>query len=483
MKDAAAAFAIAACALLIASRFPLGREWSDTFFLVRDVKNGASPYYNFAYLPLGIALDRSLGDAATTMRSLEWLSAGALAATLALAHRMLRASGVGSLLAALACLSIGLAPGVAFHATAVEVHGVALAGATAALFLALRARELPRNRANRWLLASVVTALLFHLSHVFLVPGLCWIAFARGRATGAGLSRRGWFAVFVVAALIAMLGLWLSRVGPETWVAYPGLRPLGTLADFTRELGGARARAGWYTPLEQADYLKRELALPLGILALAPLAVALRWRRMSEARRAVAVDLVPAVLVPSLILSQTGVHEHGGYFLFCSVAAAFAAALSIEGSGTKALLAASAPLLLLQGALTAQDRVRFLDREDPVAFTQRIAPALGEGDRVLVDSLAKWFRLSTLRRDTAVWDLRRELETTPGRGRDDVLVRAVAKRLHGPEGTSLWIDRALLYGAPHGAWQTKLQEVLADERVEHVPAIEGFERLRLVDAR
>ena len=480
MRDAAATLAVAGLAALIASRLPLGREWSDSYFLIRDVTNGASPYYNVAYLPLGIALDRVLGVAPA--RSLEWLSALALGLTLALTHGMLRRTGVDRWTTLALVAAVGLAPGVAFHATVVEVHGVALAGATGALALALAARGAPRARANGLLAASLAVLLLTHLSHVFLVPGIAWLAFARGRSTGAGLGRAGWIATGAAIVAITGAGVWLASAGPETWVAYPWLRPLGTLADFTRGLGAARASAGWFTPVEQLAYLWRELVWPLGLLTLAPLALFLRWRALEATERGLALDLLPLVAVPALVLSQTGVHERGGYFLSGAVVAALWLGLAASRTPRAAtVLAWTLPLLVVQGWLGVHDRAALLrDTDDPRTFAAAVAPRLQPDDRVLVDSLAKWFRVSSGHRDR-VWDLRREVETTPARARSGVLVRAVSRRLREVGQGCLWVDRGLLAAPPHGPWQAELARLVADERLERLESDASWIRVRLAE--
>jgi hypothetical protein len=280
------------------------------------------------------------------------------------------------------------------------------------------------------------------------------------------LGRRASIALGAALAAVTAAGVWLVVLGPARWAQRSELQWLGTFFEFARGLIQARLDSGFFSAAEVLDYLVREALRPLGLLALAPLAWVVRVRAIPTPERALARDLVPLVLLPAAILSQTGVHERGGYFLFLAPVCALLLAQATCGLRRSGWFAVAAPLLVAQAWLGVEDRAQFLrDTDDPRAFARDVDGIVRAGDRVLVDSLAKWFALSTARRDVAVWDLRRELETTPARLRAERAFVAIGQRLIGPQASSLLFDRALLEGPPRAEWQAALRALLQDPRL------------------
>jgi hypothetical protein len=171
---------------VLAASLPLGQYWSDSQFLVTNAASW-KPYYNALYLPLGHGLWRLLAPFEVPLpQALTWLSAlalGALAFLVALwPGRKAGALWLGPAAAALVVSS----PAAWFHGTVIEVHLVGGLGAGVGWWLALKAHNAPRPRANLLLCLALLVTVASHLSQVLWLPGLVYLALGRSSASSAG---------------------------------------------------------------------------------------------------------------------------------------------------------------------------------------------------------------------------------------------------------------------------------------------------------
>jgi len=482
-------------AFALAMALPEARSFSDTIYLVGRVESGAPPYYNVAYVPLGQLFKAVFGGWLGTEGALLLLSAAAIGGGVAFASDLARRLGAGALGTTLVGLLLAFAPGVLFFGGVIEVHAVQFLGASAALWLAWRARAAPPRNAWLGLGLAMLLAMLAHLSNLLLLPGLIALAWrpAKDAATGCRLSRRGLPAlgILTVAGATAAVILWQSDFA--IWSVHPALQWLGTLLVFGDTFLSGFAERGFFTLPEAASYLGAELILPFGLLVFGFLDGALLALRKapnetsSFARRALFACL-PALLV----LPQGGVLERGGYFMSYAPLLAIlfgVGAAKLGGAERRALFFASV-LIGVQLVLAVSSRQAFrATAPEARIWASAAAAEVQPGDSVLVAGLSRTFALAAAAPGCRVRDLARDLAMVPDRARKDTLERVLTERLSAEAFPGdLWLDADLLPGLTAdgltgqqasldfpAAWQTHLLHLLTE--VSPVPT--SFEPLDL----
>ena len=515
---------------------PVERFFSDSPYLLHRVEVGAPPYYNVAYLPLGRLADLLLGSWLGAERALLVLDAAAVALAVVVTGCLARRAGAGAAGTLAAAGLLALAPGALFFAGVIEVHAVQLAGASLAVGLALAAGDRPPGRAWTLVALAGLVALVTHLSHVLLLPGLLVLARGRPAAEGeravggmlapdtAGGERRGltlgpagvpWIlgAVLALGGLVAALVL----VGPDGWRDRPALQWLHTLVVFGDAFLGSLAERGPFPPSEALAYLGAELVAPLAFLAaglvVGPVLALAPAERADEgapagsridgaARRRVVRRALVACVPALLVLPQGGVLERGGYFLTLAPLLALVLGLGVD---RLARLAARRPgasrawvlrvlvLLALLGQLQLALAARAAFREagpDARDWAAAAAARTTAGDSALVSTLARTFTLAGAAPGVHVRDLARDLDLEPARGREQVLRRVLGERLGDARYPGdLWLDGALLPtwpaapGVDEPAWRGVLFELLAGSPVPVEVVGEGPLRLLRVVRR
>ena len=517
MKRLPLMLALVALGLYLA--LPMGRFFSDSHYLLGRVANGAPPYYNVAYLPLGQLADLVLGGWLGTERALEVLSALGVATgvglTVAIARRL--GCGVPGQLTAGALLA--LAPGALFFAGVIEVHALQLPGAGAAVLLALVAAD--RRPGQAWALIALAggVALASHISHALLLPGLLVLAWGReadaveagpgGMLERPGRDRRGlalgpagvpW--LLGLAILASGAAVWLAVTDFDTWSVHPGLQWLGTLQVFGERFLSSLGERGPFEPREVLAYLHLELVVPLALLLVGlvagPILVALREEPTEHgpARRRFALRALVACVPAFLVLPQGGVLEHGGYFLTLGPLLAVLVGLAVDRSiaggagrgGAPLVQVAALGLVLAQALLALEVRSAFRERPDARAWSAAAAAVIEPGDSALVSTLARNFALAADESEVHVRDLARDMDMEPDRGRAELLQQVLAGRLSDARFPGdLWFDGELLPSWPESpgeeasAWRSKLHELLATS-----PApveVVGEEPFRLIVVR
>lgn len=548
---------------LLAACLPLGQYWSDSQFLVANAASW-KPYYNALYLPLGHGLWRLLAPFEVPLpQALTWLSALALGALAFLVALWPGRKAGGLWLGPAAAALVVSSPAAWFHGTVIEVHLVGGLGAGVGWWLALKAHNAPRPRANLLLCLALLVTVAAHLSQVLWLPGLVYLALGRSSTSaaktatpttgnalnaaqatsqakspvgtsiesqvpskgtssatpavaspaispvasqgtsqvaaqaapaagsqalelprGAGLSRRGVWLVALVLLALTVAGVLMVQAGTAAWALRAEVVWLGTLFEFGRLwLDGLETR-GFYPPQEALGYLMAEWFGPQCLLLSALPLTLLAWGRLDTNQRRLARATLLACVLPTLVLSQGGIYERGGYFAALLLPLGWLAAAS-----SAALLKFwAAPLLLVmaltQGFLAEQARREFRQHwEDPRAWAAAVAPALQPGDQVLVASLSQDFALRAAAPGVSVWDLGRQLDMLPSRARPQALRSALASRLTSGTGR-VFIDRTLLNPEASGAPRAKLlSDQLADPRLQQPPpALEGSSE-RLLELR
>jgi hypothetical protein len=479
-------FLPAACAALYAL-LPLEREFSDSHSLTYGLLARADPYYNIAYLPLGqllYALLMPLG--ASAAQTLTFLSAIGMATTVAGTQAWLARLGIPRGPALWACAAVGLAPAALFFGGVVEVHAPQAAFAAWGLYLAERARNLPRRRALMVIVAAGALALVGHLSHLLLLPGLWWLARGPSGAPGV-LGVRGlpldarWLGAGAVGVglLLALAWFMQTPAGEPLWV--PGLVWVGMLGNFAGQWLATLRQHGLFGPGDVGFYMWQEWARPAGLLAAAPAAALTAWavgrfESVPPAARLVAGRAALASVPAILILPQTGVLERGGYYIsylpvmaLLTATAVLAFAPRRDPNVLRSPRANGLVLLALaaQFSLALRDRHNFRAHEPPpFEWLDFVQQHVGPEDTLFVDSLAKYFQAASHGRLPGVMDLRRGLDLVPARNRrrgmGNTLASALSRHLeHG----NLFFDAALLDGPPRRVWQTELKLLLADKRL------------------
>lgn len=474
----------------LAFAFPVERFFSDSGYLLKRVEAGAPPYYNIAFVPLGRLFAALFGGWLGTERALLVLTAaavgGAVAATTFVTGRILgtvsESESRVSLVAQLTTgLLLALAPATLFFGAVLEVHAVQLLGASLAIALAWSARTARPGRAWSLLALAMLLAMVTHLSHLLLLPGLGLLAWG-SRARGCRFGRRGLPLLGILLAIALVGGLALATADFASWSAHPALQWLGTLIVFGRTFFGGVLERGFFTASEAASYLQVEALAPLGLLALGlPIGLFLALGRKQSEARCFARRALFACLPALLILPQGGVLERGGYFLsyapLLAVLCGLGVARALRGRERHLLRVAVllSLLLFVQGALGFEARRSFRAQAPDARLWARAAAAeLAPGDSALVSSLARTFALADAAPGSHVRDLARDLALVPRAGRTKTLQRVLAERLGDARYPGdLWIDAELLpgldgagfQGAPREwpeAWQARLFELLTE---------------------
>ncbi len=450
---AAPAFALA-LALYGATRQE--QTFSDGVHLASMVSGGPAPYYNAAYVPLGWLLHRAFAASVgwSVPDALGWLSALAGAAAVAVLavtlHRLVRrvdAQRATPLALAWAAL-VALTPGTWFFATTVEVHSVQLLGAALATHLALAARDAQARRATALLAAACAAAMLTHLVHALLLPGLVVLARA-----GVGREPLRWRAaaarIGVVALVLALLGalVFLQARATDAQRATHA-NPAGVLVVFGRMLADGLRTRGLFGPSEVGAFLAAELLRPAGALALG--LVALLFARRAGLRAGGLVAALPFLVV----LPQGGIREDGAYYLSLYPLLALALAdgtarwTGRRGAGlARVALALVVALALAQGAFGWR-RLRAYDTgPGPLEWTRAIEQTTEADAYVITGSLPRMHALSSFGGSRLAVDARRELDLVPRRLWDaqiEKLLQGAGTALRA--GRAVYVDADLLEG-------------------------------------
>jgi hypothetical protein len=350
-----------------------------------------------------------------------------------------------------------LAPPVCvFFGTTIELHGLHLLGAALAFAGAQRAARASGAVRGMWLGAALATPFAFHPLLLLQAPALVAVAWRRQPKARLVLA-------LLAAAAVLSLPLLALALPAEPDAAWP-----------------ARAKDLWHAlkfafrgtaegmlpgPSDVALHAWRELASPLGVLALAlPLELALRFRERSEWQAPALALGMHAALLPLL-----GVREFGAYGLGL-VPFALEAAHSLHARASEsrrerapeglrsstviALLAALPPTVLVlvpigaQAFASARRIASYASIGDDRAWIERCVGAIAasgtprERAYVMTQCSPRWELLS---RDHGIsgCDLRFAADEVPARRRAELARRiAESARLQALSGFTLYLDRA-----------------------------------------
>lgn len=301
--------------------------WSDGRELLLRAEHGAWAYNKPLYLPAFHLLHavRAPFGGASVSASLLWLSHLASAAATAWVFLTARQIRVHRTAALCAALLFGLAPGVLFHSTTIEVHTLQLlaaAGVTHWIVRAHQSGELCPD-ALKWSLALAALGLT-HPTGWFWAPAILFVlveARRRGQSPGRLLA-----AALFMLALGATLWFFVPRINPDTE---------GSLAKNIAD------------PTEWLKIL-REFSLALLALWIPALFGAVRLLRDPQSLRRLpwraACIILLATYVPLLLMLQT--NEQGAYLF--SLLPAFALFAGVGLQASKSLLILGFALLPLQ---------------------------------------------------------------------------------------------------------------------------------------
>ena len=463
-------------AFVFALAFPMDRAFSDTSILYERVQANAAPYYNVAYLPLAELFAKVFGSSLGLERALTTFSALCIGGGVALTARLARRLGLGTLAIATSSLLLAAAPATLFFGGVIEVHGLQFLGAILAINIAWSARSTRGQEAWLRLGIAALLALVTHLSHLLLLPGLVLLAWRQGTGqagdqeqaspdnirvtTGCYFGRRGlpFLVIFLVAGTIATVSL--IGTGYDTWSKWPSLQWLSTLILFGRMFLDGLLERGFYSLDESGLYLVHELLFPLGLVTAGFLCgiMALRSRlngsepvlRIFAARALVAT--IPALV----ILPQGGVLERGGYFMSMAPLLALLIAVALHTAWSAArtqsrrslLLASCTALVAIQANLALSARSDFrAAAPDARVWAMEVAQQLRPGDKIFVSDLARNLALTMATEGVYVRDLKRDLDLVPRRLRSNTAKRRLVERLQDKAFPGdLWLDKALLPG-------------------------------------
>jgi hypothetical protein len=461
--------ALGFAAFLFALAFPMDRAFSDTSILYARVQANAPPYYNVAYLPLAELFAKLFGSSFGLERALTAFSALCIGGGVALTARLATRLGLGTLAVATSGLLLAAAPAMLFFGGVIEVHGLQFFGAALAINIAWSARSQRGQEAWLRLGAAALLALVTHLSHLLLLPGLALLAWRNRRGvpmgtltitTGCHFGKRGlpFVLIFFVAATIATFSL--IGADYDSWSERPSLQWLSTMILFGRMFLDGLLERGLY-PLDEAGlYLLHELIYPLGLVTAGFLCglFALRGRADSAdstlgifAKRAL-LATIPALL----ILPQGGVLERGGYFMTMAPLLAILIAIAVHAAWQAAksqaarnlLFALCATLVAIQAHQALSARADFrAAAPDARNWATQVAALLQPGDKILVSDLARNLALTMATKGIYVRDLKRDLDLVPQGLRTETLKSRLAERVQDKEFPGdLWLDSALLPG-------------------------------------
>jgi hypothetical protein len=455
----------------------LDHQFSDGLLCVSRVSHGPHPYYNVAYVPVGWAFHRSVAAIVgwDVERALEVLSALALAVAGALTYLWMRRAAVRAPMAAWWAVAFVIAPGVALHATVVEVHALQAFAAMVAILLADRAATAPPQRAWAALAGASAIAVLAHLTHVLLVPGLVVLALPRQEGRGLRMSQALARRVALVGAFVAGIVVLLQVPAVQRALPLPAWEWASMLVFFGKSLVGAWLEYGLRTPGEVAGFLRAELVGPAGALVSTPLLALVAWPRAEPATRSRLARALCLPLLAVLLFPQGGIWERGGYFLTYLPVFAFVGALSCESlfraGRAWAPVAATALVLAVQAFRVDSERAALLaEGPDARAWAARVQEVLVAGDRVMVASLAKSLALKDLRADLTTPDLARYIDMVPRRhALATANVRLGATLTSGDGRGSVYLDEALWRGRSSNA----MEQLAAHPRLRLTP-VEGL---------
>ncbi|QDU86005.1 hypothetical protein Pla163_31520 [Planctomycetes bacterium Pla163] len=390
---AAVGLALAA-ALLLAAVAPDVGPWGDGLGILAALADtsGADPrvyhlgYALFARLALTVADAVGMAhEPALIHMSRAALAAGAATTVwVATGLRARPSVALGWVVVALA------SPSLWFFSGVVEVHAVQFLGSAVALLLAVRAhRSTSDVRRYLLVLAAAGVALILHLSHLLLLPGLFLLALptdgngAVGRRRlvigGAGL---------VVLGVAVALGCFAYFRGLEPSAPVPGglLRPVYYLGLYEHTFLHFKSIFGWFGPTDVLRFLAAEGLGQGGFLWLAGALACVTTRgRLRQALVAVAVVYV-------LVVSQAGLRERGGYFV--SLAPWFVVgAAAAATNGGRALRLAPWLVLPLQLALGWNDLADHARRPDARTWSRAVLAVVEQPCTVFT---ADMVRLSAL---------------------------------------------------------------------------------------
>ena len=428
--------------------------FSDGVQLQDMVERRPAPYYNAAYVPLGWSLHRSLEPLCgwSVAQALGWLSALAVGGGLLACLGMLRGRGAraGERLLWVALLAV--APGLGFHANVLEVHALQFTGAALATWIAVRAGRARGQAAATGLAYACTLALLFHLTHALLLPGLLVLALGRD-ALRPGPLLRGVLSTAVVAGatLFSLWGLTTLLDGQRGAVSAARTLP-GMASYFTAALSSR----GFFSLREVGAFVLDEYLLAWGALGLIPLSWA--WLRT---RAAAAASLVFAAHV--LVIAQSGIREQGGYGLSLLPLLALTGWEAQQrwartGRGARLLPLAAGLALMASAALSARTQHEQRVRVPLWDWRERVVAVCGPEAHVITASLPRYHALSYGRRVGSIWDVRRDYETTPRARWDQAYARSTVGALRALEqGRPVYVDADVVR---QGARDAGLEEFL-----------------------
>ena len=469
-------------AFVFALAFPMDRAFSDTSILYERVQANAAPYYNVAYLPLAELFAKLSGSVLGLERALTVFSALCVGGGVALTARLARRLDLGTAAVATSGLLLATAPAALFFGGVIEVHGLQFLGASLAINIAWSARSQRGQEAWLRLGIAALLAMVTHLSHLLLLPGLVLLAWqqrsgqADGHgpatpgnirvATGCHFGKRGlpFILIFFVAGTIATVSL--IGADYDTWSEWPALQWLSTLILFGRMFLDGLLERGLYSLNESGLYLVRELIYPLGLVTAGFLCGMLALRRQPSEHggpestdpvlRVFAARALVATIPALAVLPQGGVLERGGYFMSMAPLLAILIAIALHAAWSAAktksrrnlLLASCAALVAIQGNLALGSRSDFRAAgPDARAWSNEVAQQLQPGDKIFVSDLARNLALTMATEDIYVRDLMRDLDLVPRRLRSDTAKRLLVERLQDKNFPGdLWLDADLLPG-------------------------------------
>lgn len=286
--------------------------WGDARHLISMVERGALALHHVLYLPVARGFCALLAPALgrDPENALFLLSATAGACTGAVVYLAAREISCPRLVSAAACFAVSLSPGELFYATAIEVHALQAAVASAAVLWACRASR--RSTLSQSALppaAGFVSLAGAHMTGYLWGPALGYLSFS-----GKGCLQKP---KRLAPALLLVLVLLVAQVAVHRQAMVgAGVSHVAIQA----------ALASWHPQL-----FLREFVVPLGVLFPASLLLALYalWRRTLPPLGLATFILVGCFVPFAFTLDLP---EWGGYYLSLQPVLGVAAACGATGA-------------------------------------------------------------------------------------------------------------------------------------------------------